>query len=388
MTSSRSLILIVVAVLALGATSFWFFKVRRGPIPPPPSVESVLPQQFLTALKQQQSGGKPVAAAAPAAKSAPAAPAAGANTAAVPAAKALPPLSTPLTFTFNGRGQVHISAQNTGDKSAQVALHAGEIYENDQNKIVLLEDCIREVQPHGLLQADVRFAWINLAGPSSDDSYKKSTTSVPRLDELLAQLKTHPDLSPSAVQTAVLLLAENPALDVFAKFPRLHDTPPTPGTGDFKVDTVDIIAALQLLSDMGITDRTIASDHQLNIEAMIDPKAHDAAMRYYGIVPDMEWTYWKQELLEGDPSLRHYALYGIAEYYPDVALLMLPKWARETRLPAIYRLSAVRAMAMTHRQEAIPILQKMEQEFGPNTDLYHSADHATKFLTSQFNQPS
>jgi len=384
MTSSRSLILIVVAVLALGATAFWFFKVRRGPIPPPPSVESVLPAKFLAALKQQQNGGKPVATTA---KSAPAAPAvAGANAPATPAASVLPPLTSPLTFTSNGRGQVHISAQNTGDKPTQVALHAGEIYENDQNKIVLLEDCVRDIPPHGLLQADVRFAPVNLAAPSTDDAYKKSTTSIPRLDELLTQLKTHPDLSHSAVQTAILLLAENPSLDVFAKFPRLHE--PATINGDFKVDVADIIAALQLLADMGITDRAIASDPQLNIEAMIDPKAHDLALRYYGIGPDMEWAYWKQELLQGDPSLRHYALYGIAEYYPDVALQMLPKWARETRLPAIYRLSAVRAMAMTHRQEAIPILQKMEQEFGPDTDLYRSADHATKFLTSQFNQPS
>jgi hypothetical protein len=370
MTSSRSLILIVVAVLALGATSFWFFKVRRGPVPPPPSVESVLPKQFLVALKQQQNGGKPVASTA---TSAPAPAAAAASAAAATPGKALPPLTSPLTFTANGRGQVHISAQNTGDKPTRVALHAGEIYENDQNKIVLLEDCVRDIPPHGMLQADVRFAPVNLAAASSDDTYKKSTTTIPRLDELLTQLKTHPDLSHSAVQTAILLLAENPSLDVFAKFPRLHET--QPAAGDFKADTADIIAALQLLSDMGITDRAIASDPQLNIEAMIDPKAHDLALRYYGIGPDMEWAYWKQELLQGDPSLRHYALYGIAEYYPDIALQMLPKWARETRLPAIYRLSAVRAMAMTHRQEAIPILQKMEQEFGPDTDLYRSTSH-------------
>jgi len=102
----------------------------------------------------------------------------------------------------------------------------------------------------------------------------------------------------------------------------------------------------------------------------------------------MEWTYWKHELLEGDPGTRHYALYGIARYFPDVALQMLPKWARETRLQPIYRLSAVRAMAVTHRPEAIPILHKLEQEFGSDSDLSRSADRAEKYLNTQFTQPS
>ncbi len=270
-----------------------------------------------------------------------------------------------------------------------VALHAGDIYENDQNKIVLLEDCVRDLPSRGMLQADVRVAPINMAPVSTNDTYKKSTTTVPKLDALVAQIKAHPELSHETVQTAVLILAMNPALDVFAKFQLPHDAQITPNnTGEFKVDVPDIIGALQLLSNIGVTDRAFAADPQLNIEAMIDPKAHDPAMRYFGIVPDMEWSYWKQELLEGDPSLRHYALYGIAENYPDVALQMLPKWARETRLPAIFRLSAVRAMAMTHRAEAIPILRQLETEFGPDTELYRSADRATKYLSTQFNQAS
>lgn len=382
MRFSRSLIIIVAALLIAGGVAYWYLGTPRRSVGPPPPIESVLPKEFLAAYKAQKDGKTsfPVAKNATSATPAAAKPDAPKDTPTT--------LTSPITFTVNGRGQVHVSAQNTGAKPAHVALHAGEIYENDKNKIVLLEDCVRDIPSRGMLQADIHVASINLAGASSDDAYKKSTTTVPKLDTLLAQLKTHPDLTPAAVQTAILLLSENPSLDVFAKFPRLHETPSSPGTGDFKADTADIIAALQLLTDMGVTERTIASDPQLKIEAMIDQKSHDLALRYYGITPDLEWAYWKGELLDGDPSLRHYALYGIAEYYPDVALQMLPKWALETRLPAIYRLSAVRAMAMTHRPEAIPILQKMEQEFGADTDLYRSADHATKFLTSQLNQPS
>jgi len=385
MRISRSLIFIIVAVLAVGGVAFWYLGGSHRKVPPPPSVESVLPKQFLIALQQQKSGQTFEAKA----KTTPGADTTAANASATPAKATLPPLTTPLSFTANGRGQMHISGQNTDGKPASVSMRAGDIYENDQNKIVLLEDCVRDIPPRGMLQADIKVAYITSAAASGNDSYKKSTATVQSLDTLINQLKLHPELSHEAVQTAVLMLAENPPLDAFAKFPRLHASQAAPETNpDFKVDVFDIIAALQLLNDTGITDRTAASDPQLKIEAMIDQKTHDAAMRFYNITPEAEWAFWKNQLLEGDPSLRHYALYGIAESYPDVALIMLPKWAREKRLPAIYRLSAVRAMAMTHRAEAIPILQKLEQEFTPDTDLYRSADHATKYLTTQLNQPS
>jgi hypothetical protein len=111
-------------------------------------------------------------------------------------------------------------------------------------------------------------------------------------------------------------------------------------------------------------------------------------MRFFGIAPEMEWTYWKHELLQGNLSTRHYALYGIARYFPDVALVMLPKWAKETRLKEIYRLSAVRALAVTNRPEAIGILHQLDQQIGSDPELHQSADRAAKYLSLHFNQPS
>ena len=54
---------------------------------------------------------------------------------------------------------------------------------------------------------------------------------------------------------------------------------------------------------------------------------------------------WKNELLNGDQGTRHYALYGIARFYPEIALQMLPNWAREKRTARVFRLAAVQALA-------------------------------------------
>jgi hypothetical protein len=121
-------------------------------------------------------------------------------------------------------------------------------------------------------------------------------------------------------------------------------------------------------------------DPQLKIEAMIEPLTRALAMRYYGIAPENEWTYWKTELLNGDPSTRHYALFGIARFYPDIALEMLPKWAREAKMKSVFRMSAIQALADTQRAEAVPMLRRLMDEFGRNTDYGQAASSAARYL--------
>ena len=106
---------------------------------------------------------------------------------------------------------------------------------------------------------------------------------------------------------------------------------------------------------------------------MIDPLAHAAALNYYGITPEKEWPYWRDELTKGDASTRHYALYGIGRYYPEVALQMLPAWARDRRLTPLIRQSAIQALAETRRPEAISVLQQLVVELGGATELGTSA---------------
>ena len=113
---------------------------------------------------------------------------------------------------------------------------------------------------------------------------------------------------------------------------------------------------------------------------MIDPRARPVAMRYYGLTAETDWEYWKNELATGDPATRHYALYGIARYYPDIALDMLPKWAREVRTSSILRLSAIQALADTQRAEALTILRQLTAELGRYTALGRAAASTAQHL--------
>jgi len=109
-------------------------------------------------------------------------------------------------------------------------------------------------------------------------------------------------------------------------------------------------------------------------------------MRYYGITQETEWDYWKHHLLEGEESTRHYALYGIARFYPDVALKMLPMWVREPKTNPVYRISAVQALAETQKQEAVTILRQLEKEFGMLTDIGRAAHDAANVLDTRLSK--
>src|SRR5436190_11718037 len=119
---------------------------------------------------------------------------------------------------------------------------------------------------------------------------------------------------------------------------------------------------------------------------MIEPLSRAAAMQYYGLTAQTEWEYWKSELLFGAPATRHYALYGIARFYPEIALEMLPNWAREPKTHPVYRISALQALADTQRPEAVGILRQLADELGDETELGRAARGAADFLAQQLNQ--
>ena len=186
--------------------------------------------------------------------------------------------------------------------------------------------------------------------------------------------------------TAILLVTENPPLAAFARFGLLTgDAPAGRYPECYRVATADLLAALSLAREAGIPRSALAAagEPQLRIEAMIDPLSHAAALRLWNLAPEKEWTYWKEELLHGDASTRHYALYGIGRYFPDVALQMLPDWARDQRVNVLFRQSAIQALAETRRPAAISVLQQLAQDLGPNTELGLSARRATMYLENR-----
>jgi hypothetical protein len=153
-------------------------------------------------------------------------------------------------------------------------------------------------------------------------------------------------------------------------------------TDAYRVETYDIVMALTALRESGIKENAlvITIDPQLKVEAMIDPLCRAVAMKYYDITPETEWEYWRKELLQGEASTRHYALYGIARFFPEIALEMHPKWARESRTTPVFRLAAVQALAETQRAEALPLLRELAAELGLKTELGRAAAGAAEYL--------
>ena len=205
-------------------------------------------------------------------------------------------------------------------------------------------------------------------------------------DALIAFAQEHAEFSAGALQTAVLALQENLPLSAVSKFtPRAGELKSRFNTDAFRVEVADLIGALAALRELGVPDSAVAMtvDQQLKLEAMIEPLCRAAAMRYYELTPETEWAFWKSELLEGEPTTRHYALHGIARFYPEVAIEMLPKWARETKTSPVFRLSALQALADTQRPEALPILRQLADELGVETELGRTAATAAESLDQQ-----
>jgi hypothetical protein len=284
----------------------------------------------------------------------------------------------------NGRDRLFMDARNVSAQPLRLHLGAGQILASTDSTIVVLKSQTLEFAPHAVLHEEFPTVATSSANKVIGAEYHLSEGALPDLDKLFAYVAAHQDARPAAIQTATLILTENLPLTAFAKFNELSAGPAAiPEAQDFKADTVDILSALTIVKDIGI-DRPLAVtiDPQLEVEAMIDPDAHALAVSYYNITD--EWAFWKNQLLQGDPSTRHYALYGIARFYPDVALQMLPKWARGEGVSAVYRMSAIEALAETNRAEAIPILRELEREFGTTTDLGRAAHQGANYLDAQF----
>jgi hypothetical protein len=232
---------------------------------------------------------------------------------------------------------------------------------------------------------DVTFetASIRSANKTNEQPYRLTYGRVTKVDAFLSYAVMHPELSLGAIQTGVLAITENLPLSAVCKFPLIGgELKSRFNTDTYRVETHDLITALVALREAGVRDDSVvlSIDPQLKLEAMIDPLCRAAAMRYYDLTAEQEWNFWRTELLQGEPATRHYALYGIARFYPDIALEMHPKWARETRTTPVFRLAAVQALAETQKAEAIPLLRQLADELGMKTELGRAAAGAAEYL--------
>jgi len=293
-----------------------------------------------------------------------------------------------LEADFRGNGRDWVRGHLTNMTKGQVTVQAeiGQMWEAGTNGVVLVRPAKFEI-PAGKT-ADVVFetAATRSLNRTNEQSYRLTFGKVHRITEFITYVQGRQDLSASAIQTAVLALTENLPLSAVCKFPSISgELKSRFNTDAYRVETYDIVMALQALREAGVKDSSVVMtiDPQLKVEAMIDPLCRAVAMRYYDIAPDKEWDYWRKELLQGDASTRHYALYGIARFYPEIALEMHPKWARESRTTPVFRMAAVQALAETQRAEALPLLRELAAELGLKSELGRAAAGAAEYLESR-----
>jgi hypothetical protein len=343
--------ILTASVLAVALGVGACFQLRTPVAPRPASVEAVMPEDLLKTLaNDSKDGGKTPAAAR---EQRIAAAASGANAA----------TAAQTTFERTGVNALHVKVANTTAQPSMLRFPAGAIFEDERSQLVLLKPVDATVAPGGTLDQELVVAALSSAKHDSRGAFKSSTRTQPKLDRLMKHLESHSAMPVGVVQTAVLVILEDAPVDLFAQFSRPKAA--APASESFKVETSQIIAALQLLREIGTESTALSQDPQLKIEAMIDLNAHDIAKQFYGISSEAEWAYWRHELLAGDPSTRHYALYGIARYYPEVAMVMMPRWARETRTLPHYRRAAIGALGLTQNSAAKPILQDLAQRVEP-----------------------
>jgi hypothetical protein len=322
------------------------------------------------------------------------------STTAEPLVAAIPPEEMDLTagirkgvfkaeFKGNGREKMQAAITNAGDTALTVRVPAGQVLESGRNAVVVVRGDLVSLAPGKSADVTLQTAAIRSSNRIVETAYRLAPLPAPKIEALLSYIADHPDFSPGAIQTAVLAATENLPLSAVSKF--VTGSGQLPSRFDnkaFRSETRDIISALSALREVGFKDEELAMtvDPQLKIEAMIDPLAHATALQYYRITPETEWDYWKAELSSGDITTRHYALYGIARFYPDVALDMLPKWAREARTSTLFRLSAIQALAETDRTEALPILRQLSEELGRYSELGRAATNAAQYLDRHLNK--
>lgn len=284
-------------------------------------------------------------------------------------------------FYGNGRENLQLRLRNPNSQEWLVRIRRGAVVENATATVVILADAEISVGPGEEKLSYLKSAAVFSTNPVGELDFGLAARRFPKLDPLLEYFATHKELSQQSIQTAVLVLMENLPLGAFAKFSQKGGViSEALGTTAYTAELENILRALIMLRAVGCRteELAISIDPQLKIEAMIDPRTKELAMSYYQIDPKNEWAYWKNELLNGDPATRHYAFYGIARFYPETALKMLPQWAKEPKVDNTCRLSAIQALGEIAMPQAVILLDKLSSECGSQTELGKAASQASE----------
>ena len=301
------------------------------------------------------------------------------------------PAGLQVTLVADQQCSLKGQAANASAQPVVYARPAGTLFSNGEGDVVLLKDVSVEVPAKGKAPLSLPVAQTTVGEHPLTGRFTPRVGAVSETLRALVDLLAHKqNVSPSVAQTAVLIVNDDAPLDMIASFPRL-EPPALVSAADqpFSVSPGDLIAALRLIQEAGLDPARSAlmSEPQLKVMTLLNPDSHPAAMEFYGLSEQTEWSYWKKQLLDGDPALRHYAFYGIARYYPAVALDMLPRWVRDPGVYRSYRLSAAWALALVDDARAQQTLVGLRQEFQADAGLRQTLDRALQHWSADNSHP-
>jgi hypothetical protein len=383
----KNSVLIGLAVVGLALGGWLLYKHVPKPPPAPKDLTKVFPQQLLQRANASQLAVLRGTAAV-AFKTAPEPTPKGSADTGTPALADTS--SVPgLTFTLASDGPATLKATATNATGAALSwsFPAGTLFSNGTGNVVLLRDVATSVPPRATVQFTLPVAVTDTSKGVLQGTFSRQEESMPELKPLLKVIAGKKSLSFGAMQTAVLALSENIPLDDVSSFPP-NLRPPSVVNNDpmpFRVSTADIMSALALLQAAGVDagKMALAGDPEFKLMTMLNPESHAAAKTLFGISNRQEWSYWRHQLLAGDPALRHYALYGIARYYPDVALQMLPNWVRAPNVSRSFRVSAAWALALIDDGRAKLELVALRQELADDPGLRQALDRALRHWSAK-----
>ncbi len=293
-------------------------------------------------------------------------------------------------FIALDRGRLEMNIRNLEDRRYVVEISAGLVFESKYDQLVMIRDEVIELEPQAVEQHNLQVASTSGVFDGDGQAFQVTGGRVSELAVLIPYVQEHPHYCRQTIQTAILALTENLPLSAFARFDLVSgESAATYADSDLKVETLVIIQALQLLKDIGMPMEKVVLgvDPQLLVEAMINPISHAAAMKYYEIPDEKEWEFWQAYLEYGDSATRHYALYGIGQYYPEVAVEMLGQWARAENLDYEMRLSAVQSLGRTGKIEALSILSQLRNDLADDLEMEVAIYQSTALLTQSIYNP-
>lgn len=369
----RNLILIVTSAALVVTVCHLLFDSGRGQAPfPPESLPEVPPRELRLASNAQQTQGQ-----------------------ATPT-QTTPPTPSPvdpeqalvLTLSGNGVDELRVQVVNSAPDPVPLTMEVGDVFQGATNRVMLVEPVNAPIRPGETRQFTLQTIPLRFTNQASSSPYRPVNDPPSVLNPLVDAVTRGTVRDFESLRVAAQLLVENPSLATIAAFPALDQEAQARSNVPAKarVTAARLINALLLLESIGVDTQSldIANNPQLQLESLVNRATNPNARRYYKLEDERKhWDYWSTLLTEGNPRLRHYALYGIARFFPDIALDMMPRWASNRRLTPIYRLSAVYALAGTERPEALPRLEQLSRRYPEQTNMGRAIRAAISYLKSK-----